>query len=83
LDTGLLQRRNSAHRVQQYRLKMTEIAGDLTEAKIVRNPIGSPGACVGLECTDQQFSGVVFEIAAVIVIAQYGISEVRPGHVLE
>ena len=83
LNAGLLERRDAAHGVEQHRLEVAEIARDLAEGEILGNSLGAPGAGMGLEGADQQLAGIVFEIAAMIVVAQHRHVRIEAGHILE
>ncbi|MBC7522153.1 MAG: hypothetical protein H7268_13815, partial [Sandarakinorhabdus sp.] len=71
LDAGIFQRRDAAHRIHQHRFEVREIAGDLVKAKVFGNAVHAPGPGVRFKGTDQQFAGIIFVIAAIIIIAQH------------
>ncbi len=83
LNAGLLQGRDAAHRVEQHRFEVAEVAGDLAEGKIVGDSIRSPWTSVGFERAHQQFAGVVLEIAAMVIVAQHRHIGSKAGYVLE
>ena len=83
LNAGLLERGYPAHRVHQHRFEVAEVTGNLAEGEILGNPFRAPRPRIRLEGADQEFPGVVFEVAAVIVIAQHRHIRMQSGHVLE
>ena len=83
LDAGGFQRRNTAHRVHQHGFEVSEIASDLVEAKVFGNTVHAPRAGIRFESPDQQLAGVIFVIAAIIIVAQHRQIGGQPGNPFE
>ena len=83
LNARLLQGGDAAHGVEQHGFEVAEVAGDLAEGEVIGYSLGSPRAGVRLEGADQQLAGVVFEVAAMIVVAQHRHIGLETRHVLE
>ena len=59
---------------------MFEAPGDFIEAEVLGNAVHPPWAGIGLERADQQLSGIVLVIAAMVVVAQHRQAGIDPGH---
>ena len=70
LDPRLFQGRHTAHRIHQQRFEMFKAARDFIEAEIFGYAVHSPRSGIGFERPYEQFPGVIFIIAAIIIIPQ-------------
>ena len=82
-DAGLLQGRNTFHRLFEYRFHVLEVAGDFVETKILGYAIHAPRSSIRFEGTDHELTGVVLIVGARVVIAQYGHVLAQTGDVFK